>query len=112
MIDFFKMLFYRNALLKGAKFFDKNPVVQGRFEEVSFSETVEQSVLIVKEAIQGEYSQSQKTKLKKNYNAGWLGDSLLYSFFSFFSFQSLPGPCRALWLGLETLCFIVFCDFS
>lgn len=38
--------------------------IQGRFEEVSFSETVEQSVLIVKEAIQGEYSQSQKTKLK------------------------------------------------
>ena len=33
MIDFFKMLFYRNALLKGAKFFDKNPVVQSRFEE-------------------------------------------------------------------------------
>ena len=38
--------------------------IQGRFEEVSFSETVEQSVLIIKEAIQGEYSQSQKNKLK------------------------------------------------
>ena len=38
--------------------------IQGRFEEVSFSETVEQSILIIKEAIQGQYSQSQKTKLK------------------------------------------------
>ena len=38
--------------------------IQGRFEEVSFSETVEQSILIIKEVIQGQYSQSQKTKLK------------------------------------------------
>jgi hypothetical protein len=34
LIQFFKDWHYFRVMNKGAKFFDKNPVVQGRFEEI------------------------------------------------------------------------------
>ena len=53
--------------------------------------------------------ETQKTK-KTLMQDGW-GNPLLYSFFSFLVSRASQGHAEPLWLGLETLCFIVVSVF-